>query len=103
MNQSAITLQDHEVVWDVTPAGLGGLLYVTDRRLLFETPSRSGSGEVLLQDVTAARPWNLLGLLPLGVAVMTRDGRRHTLRVRGRRPLIALIAALCPAETGGTP
>src|SRR4051794_20377866 len=98
MQIPAIALQEQEVVWDVTPAGLGGVVYVTDRRLRFETPRGGGSGEILLRDVTAVRPWNLFGLVPLGVAVLTRDGRRHMLRVRGRRPLMALIAALCPND-----
>ncbi len=101
MHLSDITLQDHEVVWDVTPAGAGGVLYVTDRRLRYQPRHGADAGEVLLRDVAAVRPWNLLGLLPFGVAVVTRDGRRHTLRVRGRRALMALIAALCPADEPG--
>jgi hypothetical protein len=103
MHPSSVVLKDHEVVWDVTPAGLGGRLYVTDRRLLYETSTGSGSGEVLLSDVTEVRPWNWLGLLPFGLAIVTRDGRRHTLRVRHRKPLIALINALCPADESSIP
>ncbi|HEY1381706.1 MAG TPA: hypothetical protein VGF55_33215 [Gemmataceae bacterium] len=103
MHIPAIALQEQEVVWDVSPAGFGGVLYITDRRLCYETPHGGGSGEILFRDVTAVRPWNLLGLVPLGVAVTTRDGRRHTLRVRHRRPLLALIAALCPADGQSVP
>jgi hypothetical protein len=103
MTIPTITLQDQEVIWDVSPAGFGGLLYITDRRLLFETPHGSGSGEIRLADVTKIRPWNLLGLVPLGLTVITHDGRRHPLRVRRRRPLMALIAALCPADDESAP
>ncbi|HVS38996.1 MAG TPA: PH domain-containing protein [Gemmataceae bacterium] len=72
----------------------GGWLYVTNRRVIFEPNALSfGSRvrEIPLEDIDDVGPHNLLGIIPDGMEIWTRDGKRHRFVVWGRRRLIDMI------------
>jgi hypothetical protein len=97
----AIELDPGESLFASAPAnlfrgweGVGGVLYITDRRIRFESHrwnGRTGPTEIPLDVVTAVRPANNLGLIPNGMLVETEEGKSYRFVVWGRRRLIDLI------------
>jgi len=71
---------------------VGGKLYLTDRRLVFESHSmnvQTGVTEIPLADITAtALCWtkflNLIPMVPNSLAVTTRQGQQHRFVLFGR-------------------
>jgi hypothetical protein len=72
----------------------GGHLYVTDRRLIFEPHGlnfRRGATEIPLDDIEDVRPCNTLWLVPNGLEVRLRGGKRRRFVVWNRQALMELI------------
>ena len=85
---------------------VGGHLYLTDRRLIFESHRfnvQKGATEIPLADVTDMRKtWTkFLGLIPIApnsIAVTTRDGTVRQIVLSGRDAWLAAIYG--PAQPG---
>jgi hypothetical protein len=74
--------------------GVGGRLYITDRRIRFESHRlnfQSGPTEIRLSEVTSVGPHNYLGIVRNGMEVRTAVGQRHRFVVWERWKLIELI------------
>jgi hypothetical protein len=72
-----------------------GMLYVTNRRLIFEPIGLSFQDRTAIpfDDVASVRPRNFLWIIPDGLEVLTRDGVRYRFKVWSRDHLIDLILA----------
>jgi GRAM domain len=81
------------------PETVGGHLYLTDRRLIFESHRfnvQRGSTIVPLSDVVAVTPmWtrflNLIPLLPNSIRIRTRTGEEHRIVCTKRGDWMAAI------------
>lgn len=74
--------------------GVGGRLYVTNRRVIFESHMvniRRGVTEIPLADIEEVRPRNNLWVIPNGMEIETRDGIRYRFVVWGRKQIIDMI------------
>ena len=89
--------------------GVGGRLYVTDRRVIFESHFlniRRGVTVIALADIDDVRPRNNLWVVPNGLEIETCDGVRFRFVTWGRDRLIDMIhvckgAAAWDDERGG--
>jgi hypothetical protein len=84
--------------------GVGGKLYITDRRIRFESHrwnGQPGPSEILLREATAVRSFDNLGLIPNGVLVETDEGKSYRFVVWRRQRLIELIQ-MAMTKTPGT-
>jgi hypothetical protein len=87
---------------------VGGTLYLTNRRLIFETQVlniQTGATIIPLNTITGVRKcWtkflNLIPLLPNSIAVSTRDGKEYRFVAFGRQDWIAAIEGALGALTG---
>jgi hypothetical protein len=78
---------------------VGGWLYLTNRRLVFESHSfniQTGVTEIPLNSITDVRKcWtkflNLVPVFPNSIAISTKDGREYRLVVFGRQKWIDAI------------
>jgi len=78
---------------------VGGHVYLTDRRLIFESHRlnfQSGSTAIDLRDVTGvSKTWtkflNVVPLAPNSISISTTDGSEHRLVCFGRSAWIAAI------------
>ncbi len=73
---------------------VGGRLYVTNRRVIFESHFlniRRGATEIPLGHIEDVVPRNNLGFIPNGMEIRTRDGSRYRFVTWGRRRLIDMI------------
>ena len=75
---------------------VGGLIYLTNRRLIFEPVGvslRTDSTTIPLGSIAVVRPRNSLWLIPDALEIETRDGVRYHFKVWSRARLIDLIQA----------
>jgi hypothetical protein len=73
---------------------VGGKLYITDRRIRFESHrwnARSGPTEIPLREVRAVAPIDNLGYIPNGMLVETEGGMSFRFVVWRRQRLMELI------------
>ena len=73
---------------------VGGRLYVTNRRVIFEPHFlnfRRRVTEMPLTEIEEVRPRNTLGLIPNGMEVETCEGVRYQFVVWGRERIIDMI------------
>jgi hypothetical protein len=73
---------------------VGGQIYITSRRLIFESHAlniQRGTTEITLENIAVARPRNTLWLIPNGMEIETRDGVRYRFVVWARARLIDMI------------
>ena len=73
---------------------VGGRIYVTDRRVIFESHwlnFRRGVTKIPIDDIEDVRPCNNLGFVPNGMEILTRDGRRFSFVTWARQSLMELI------------
>ena len=74
--------------------GVGGRLYVTNRRVIFESHFlniRHGVTVLPLTEIEDVRPRNNLWVIPNGMEIETRDGVRYRFVTWGRDRLIDMI------------
>jgi hypothetical protein len=74
--------------------GVGGKLYITDRRIRFESHRwnrQPGPSEILMREVTAVGSFDNLGLIPNGMLVETKERKSYRFVVWRRQRLIELI------------
>jgi hypothetical protein len=91
---------DEQIITEV-PANLvrgveavGGRLMITNRRLLFQPHKiniQTWQTEILLRDVTQVGTRRMLGLVPNGMFIRTRDGDDYKFVVNDRKKLIWII------------
>jgi hypothetical protein len=75
---------------------VGGLIYITNRRLIFEPvgwPFQTDSTTIPLDSIAVVRPRNTLWLIPDSMEIETRAGARYHFKVWSRDRLIDLIEA----------
>jgi GRAM domain len=74
--------------------GVGGRLYITNRRLRFEAHAlniQRGATDIPWEDIADVRPRNNLWIIPNGMEIETRDGVCYRFVVWGRKRLIDMI------------
>ncbi len=74
---------------------VGGRIYVTNRRVIFESHGlnlQRGNTEIPLEEIVEARRRNTLFIVPNGMEIETRDGTRYRFVVWTRARLIDMIA-----------
>ena len=74
---------------------VGGRIYVTNRRVIFESHGlnlQRGTTEIPLENIVEARRRNTLFIIPNGMEIETRDGVRYRFVVWTRARLIDMIA-----------
>ncbi len=101
MPAPAVALEPGEKLMAKVPANLwrgweavGGKLYITDRRMRFETHPYNvqvGPAEILMSEVKAVSRVNNLGLVPNGLLVETTKRGCYQFVVWNRQRLIGLI------------
>lgn len=79
--------------------GVGGWLWLTNQRLIFESHSINGQVHELvipLQQVSEAKPVRTVWLIPNGLLLRTTEGTAERFVVYGRQTWAALINRLAP-------
>jgi len=78
--------------------GVGGFLYITDQRLIFEPHAINIQKQPLELDLTAIaqiKSRNTLFIIPNGVTIIQTNGTESNFVVWGRSSLINLLKTLC--------
>jgi hypothetical protein len=79
---------------NVNRMNVSGLLYVTNRRLIFEPVGfslQTGCTAIPFENIAVVRPRNSLWVIPDGMEIETRDGSRYHFKVWSRDRLIGMI------------
>lgn len=74
--------------------GVGGKLKVTNYRVVFESHAlnfQTGTTEIPLSNIVEARKRNTAGIVPNGMAILTKDGMEYKFVVWNRSVLIDFI------------
>jgi hypothetical protein len=93
-------LNDEKIFFDVAAnlfrgmEAVGGKLKVTNYRLVFESHAlnfQTGTTEIPLGNIVEAKKRNTAGIVPNGMAILTRDGMEYRFVVWNRGVLIDFI------------
>ncbi len=74
--------------------GVGGLMKITNRRVLFEAHAiniQKQPAEISFEHIAEVRERNTMGFIPNGILILTNSGIKYKFTVWGRKRLIGLI------------
>lgn len=80
--------------------GVGGKLFLTDKRLRFRSHKinfRAHDESFPIETIASVEPSRSLGIIPNGLLVHLRDGRRERFVVAGRGGWVSSIRSILPA------
>lgn len=74
---------------------VGGKLKITDRRLIFKSHAfniRTGTTEILIEQIAEVKKRNTLGLVPNGISIITKDEIEYKFVLWNRSKIIDFIS-----------